>query len=121
PAARALLAACAWPGQVRGSQTSGGRTWAPGGGRLTGPADLPLDVTLAPGRPGPGQTPAPLRMDLNRASDRFERIIVQRVLEEVGGNVSEAARGLGLHRNSLKVKLSRWKPAGGESDGPDAP
>jgi ActR/RegA family two-component response regulator len=34
---------------------------------------------------------------------------VQRVLEEARGNVSEAARVLGLHRNSLKVKLARWK------------
>jgi ActR/RegA family two-component response regulator len=48
-------------------------------------------------------------VDLNEASDRFERLIVQRVLEEARGNVSEAARVLGLHRNSLKVKLARWK------------
>src|SRR5207249_2773845 len=89
-------------------------------GPLIGPADLPLDVTVAPGRSGPGQAPETLRMDLNQASDRFERIIVQRVLEEVGGNVSEAARVLGLHRNSLKLKLARWKLTGGESEESDA-
>ena len=32
-----------------------------------------------------------------------------RVLDRSGGNVSEAARLLGLHRNSLKAKLARWK------------
>jgi two-component system response regulator AtoC len=121
PEALALLAAYAWPGNVRELQNIVERTMVLVDGPLIGPADLPLDVTLAPGRPGPGQTPEPLRMDLNQASDRFERIIVQRVLEEVGGNVSEAARILGLHRNSLKMKLSRWKLAGGESEGPDAP
>src|SRR3989441_449351 len=89
-------------------------------GPLIGPADLPLDLTVAPGRSGPGQAPESLRMDLNQASDRFERIIVQRVLEEVGGNVSEAARVLGLHRNSLKMKLSRWKLAGSEPEVPGA-
>ena len=47
-------------------------------------------------RSGPGQLPETLR----QASDRFERIIVQRVLEEVG-----AARVLGLHRNSLRRRL----------------
>src|SRR5438477_4260213 len=121
PEALALLAAYAWPGNVRELQNIVERTMVLVDGPLIGPADLPLDVTLAPGRPGPGQTPEPLRMDLNQASDRFERIIVARVLEEVGGNVSEAARVLGLHRNSLKMKLSRWKLAGGESEGPDAP
>src|SRR5882672_892331 len=113
PEALALLAAYAWPGNVRELQNIVERTMVLVDGPLIGPADLPLDVTLAPGRPGPGQTPEPLRMDLNQASDRFERIIVQRVLEEVGGNVSEAARVLGLHRNSLKMKLSRWKLATG--------
>src|SRR2546430_1557085 len=120
PEALALLAAYAWPGNVRELQNIVERTMVLVDGPLIGPADLPLDVTLAPGRPGPGQTPEPLRMDLNQASDRFERIIVQRVLEEVGGNVSEAARVLGLHRNSLKMKLSRWKLAGGESEEPGA-
>jgi ActR/RegA family two-component response regulator len=59
-------------------------------------------------------------MDLNQASDRFERVIVQRVLEEVRGNVSEAARVLGLHRNSLRMRLARWKLDGGDSDEPAA-
>jgi ActR/RegA family two-component response regulator len=59
-------------------------------------------------------------MDLNEASDRFERIMVLRVLEEVDGNVSEAARMLGLHRNSLKMKLARWKMAGAETEEPGA-
>jgi DNA-binding NtrC family response regulator len=120
PEALALLAAYAWPGNVRELQNIVERTMVLVDGPLIGPADLPLDVTLAPGRPGPGRTPEPLRMDLNQASDRFERIIVQRVLEEVGGNVSEAARILGLHRNSLKMKLSRWKLAGGEPEEPGA-
>ena len=48
-------------------------------------------------------------MPLNEASDRFERQIVLRTLDRVDGNVSEAARLLGLHRNSLKAKLDRWK------------
>ena len=31
------------------------------------------------------------------------------LMKDAGGNVSEAARLLGLHRNSLKAKLARWK------------
>src|SRR5213594_423981 len=86
-----LLASYAWPGNVRELQNIVERTMVLVEGLFIGPADLPLDLTVAPGRSGPGQAPESLRMDLNQASDRFERIIVQRVLEEVGGNVSEAA------------------------------
>jgi two-component system response regulator RegA len=36
---------------------------------------------------------------------------INRVLSDCGGNVSEAARRLGLHRRSLQRKLSRYSPA----------
>jgi two-component system response regulator AtoC len=121
PEALALLASYAWPGNVRELQNIVERTMVLVDGPVIGPADLPLDVTLAPGRSGPRQAPEPLRMDLNEASDRFERIIVQRVLEDVRGNVSEAARVLGIHRNSLKMKLARWKVVGVEPEAPAAP
>jgi two-component system response regulator RegA len=35
---------------------------------------------------------------------------IQRVLADCGGNVSEAARKLGLHRRSLQRKLSKYAP-----------
>ena len=35
---------------------------------------------------------------------------IQRVLADVNGNVSEAARRLGLHRRSLQRKLSKYPP-----------
>jgi two-component system response regulator AtoC len=116
PEALALLASYAWPGNVRELQNIIERTMVLVDGPVIGAADLPLDVTLAPGRSGLRQAPEPLRMDLNEASDRFERIIVQRVLEDVRGNVSEAARVLNLHRNSLKLKLARWKLSGTDAE-----
>ena len=118
PEALALLASYAWPGNVRELQNIIERTMVLVEGPIIGAADLPLDVTLAPGRSGP--RPEPMRLDLNEASDRFERIVVQRVLEDVRGNVSEAARVLGLHRNSLKMKLARWKLDGAEPEEPGA-
>lgn len=36
---------------------------------------------------------------------------IQRVLADVGGNVSEAARRLGLHRRSLQRKLQKFPPS----------
>ena len=37
----------------------------------------------------------------------LEREQVQRALEKTGGNQSEAARLLGIHRNALRRKLER--------------
>lgn len=42
------------------------------------------------------------------ARSEWERI--QHVLTECGGNISEAARRLGLHRRSLQRKLSKYPP-----------
>lgn len=37
---------------------------------------------------------------------------INRVLSDCGGNVSEAARRLGIHRRSLQRKLQKYPPAG---------
>lgn len=44
--------------------------------------------------------------------DRVEWEHIQRVLADCGGNISEAARRLKLHRRSLQRKLQRWAPPG---------
>jgi two-component system response regulator RegA len=60
-------------------------------------ADTPPQVTG-------GDFPAP---SLARAE--WEHI--QRVLADCGGNISEAARRLGLHRRSLQLKLRKYPPS----------
>ena len=39
-----------------------------------------------------------------------EREHIDHALSEAGGNVSEAARRLGIHRRTLQRKLARWRP-----------
>jgi DNA-binding NtrC family response regulator len=116
PDALAALAAYAWPGNVRELQNIVERTVVLVDGPLITAADLPLDLTISPTRPAGAATGDKRGLDLNEASDRFERLIVQRVLEETRGNVSEAARVLGLHRNSLKMKLARWRISASDRD-----
>jgi two-component system response regulator RegA len=41
------------------------------------------------------------------ALDDVERAHIQRVLDEVDGNISEAARRMGLHRRTLQRKLQK--------------
>lgn len=43
--------------------------------------------------------------------DRVEWEHIQRVLTECGGNISEAARRLGLYRRTLQRKLDKFPPA----------
>ena len=42
--------------------------------------------------------------------ERAEWEHIQRVLSDCGGNISEAARRLGMHRRSLQLKLRKYPP-----------
>jgi two-component system, response regulator RegA len=48
-----------------------------------------------------------------RPLDEVEWEHLQKVLTDCGGNVSEAARRLGMHRRSLQRKLARGRPDSG--------
>src|SRR5207245_10402815 len=78
PEALTLLASYAWPGNVRELQNIVERTMVLVEGPLIGPADLPLDLTVAPGPSGPGQAPESLRMDPDQATAGFDATISQR-------------------------------------------
>ncbi|MEO5896425.1 MAG: response regulator [Vicinamibacterales bacterium] len=67
---------------------------------LTKPADADQIVAAFDGAPLDDHTEVP---SLNRVE--WEHI--QRVLADCGGNVSRAARALGIHRRSLQRKLSK--------------
>jgi two-component system, response regulator RegA len=76
---------------------------------LAKPADADQILAALGAGPGPAGTPAgggATPMSLARAE--WEHI--QRVLTDVNGNVSEAARRLGIHRRSLQRKLGRFPP-----------
>jgi DNA-binding NtrC family response regulator len=103
PEAAALLRAYRWPGNVRELQNVVERSVVLVEGSTIGVEDLPLELSLVA-----ADTADPDALPLNEASDRFERQIVLRMLGRAGGNVSEASRLLGIHRNSLKAKLARW-------------
>jgi two-component system response regulator RegA len=71
---------------------------------LTKPVDAATCERALRGLP-PGKT------DDVPSLDRVEYEYLQRVLADCGGNVSEAARRLRLHRKSLQRKLSRHPPS----------
>jgi DNA-binding NtrC family response regulator len=105
PDALAVLTDYSWPGNVRELQNVIERCVALADGPLIRLSDLPLEFMIPDARSLADATGS---LDLEEAHDLFERQIVRRVLDRVDWNQSEAARLLGLHRNTLKVKMARW-------------
>jgi DNA-binding NtrC family response regulator len=63
---------------------------------------IPLDVALVPAEPA-GED----HLNLREARQEVERILIQRALDRASGNQTVAARLLGMHRNTLLVKLAQ--------------
>ncbi len=75
---------------------------------LTKPADA--DEILAAFGEGTGATDSVAGLQ-SMSLDRVEWEHINRVLLDCGGNVSEAARTLGLHRRTLQRKLAKYPAA----------
>ena len=116
PAAMQALLEHTWPGNVRelehvveralllapaaGNAGSGAARWEIG----------PEELALRPGRSEPGGASRFEDMTL----EEVERHLIQRALARVGGQVSDAARALGLSRSALYRRLQYYGLKGGE-------
>ncbi|MFA6108195.1 MAG: sigma-54 dependent transcriptional regulator [Candidatus Latescibacterota bacterium] len=96
PEALALLTGYDWPGNVRELQNVIERAVVLQRGELIQAADLPLSV--------PGTPPAAAALSLEEVEKRH----IQQVLDQLGGNVSRAARVLGIDRVTLYNKIRRY-------------
>jgi two-component system response regulator RegA len=75
---------------------------------LTKPADVDeIERALVNGTGPEEEIPIP---DEFQSLDRHEREYIEFVLAESDGNISHAARRLGLHRQSLQRKLRKFTP-----------
>ncbi len=103
PAAARLLQAYAWPGNVRELQNAVKHGVALAEGGVIEVDHLPEDLLAAPARARRDRG-GPLRPLAD-----VEREHVLRVLEACGGSHVEAARALGIGRNTLWRKLRRYE------------
>ncbi|MBL0713742.1 MAG: sigma-54-dependent Fis family transcriptional regulator [Desulfosarcina sp.] len=97
PQARSMLMAYDWPGNVRELENLVERLGTLHKGRSIRAADLPDLQTRTGPRP-------PRVHNLKKATRAFERQYILDILEEVKGSRMEAARRLGIHRNTLLTK-----------------
>ncbi|HWN91226.1 MAG TPA: sigma 54-interacting transcriptional regulator, partial [Verrucomicrobiae bacterium] len=105
--ARVALDGYDWPGNVRELENIIERSVALATRPVIGLDDLPLELAMNEAAPAHGEVePGPLT--LREARDRFEQAYVLRALEREGWNQSRAARGLGVHRNTLLARLATW-------------
>lgn len=75
---------------------------------MTKPVDIDaLERTFLGDDPGNEEIPIPEEFP---SLYRHEREYIEYVLAECGGNISQAARRLGLHRQSLQRKLRKFTP-----------
>lgn len=75
---------------------------------LSGPIglDLPQPVRPQAGAALPVPDTEPLT-SLHQATEQFQRAYIQQALDRCGGNVSRAARLLGIHRSAIYRKLGK--------------
>ena len=99
PAARACLERYAWPGNVRELKNAIERAVALGEGELIVPADLPEAILETAEGAGRGETVG--LPEFHAAVNNFKKTLIVDAVREAHGNVSSAARALGLHPNYL--------------------
>ncbi len=123
PEAEAALRAYSWPGNVRELRNALERAAIFCRGGIVQAGDLPAELRTAGTGSGAaaGGTVWEKGEDFSTAKkrlvERVEREILRAALREHGGNVSSAARELGLHRQSLQQKLRRLGIDAGELGG----
>ena len=101
PAAKRRLMSHPWPGNVRELRNLTERLAYLSPGETIDVDDLTL--TLASGDGPSGIVPSDL--SLSEATEQFQADYIKRVIAQAGGNMSHAAKRLGLHRSNLYRKM----------------
>jgi DNA-binding NtrC family response regulator len=101
-----------WPGNVRELENIVARSVALTSEPVVQLDQIPLDVALAP-----AAATAEDQLNLREARHEVERLLILRALDRARGNQTVAARLLGMHRNTLLVKLAQLGLRAPESGG----
>ncbi|HZR26200.1 MAG TPA: sigma-54 dependent transcriptional regulator [Vicinamibacterales bacterium] len=107
PGARGALQSYPWPGNVRELRNVIERLMIMVPGDVISAHDLGFLDPTGLTRPS-SDAPAPDRVTLHEARDRFERDLILRTLAEQQGNMSRTAEVLGVERSNLYRKMKSF-------------
>jgi DNA-binding NtrC family response regulator len=110
------LVAHPWPGNIRELENVLERTILFSEGPTIRARDLPPELSAKPeAKPEPGAPtaeiaprPGSLKEMVRQETERLERELIVRALDETGGNVTQAARRLKISRKSLQTKMKEF-------------
>ena len=113
PEAITAMKAYGWPGNIRELENLMERSvlLADPDARILGLADLSGlgEIQEEMSEPTPEVTGLGLKEYVRAHTERLERAHIQRALSDSGGNVTHAARGLGISRKSLQIKMRLYR------------
>lgn len=100
-----------WPGNVRELQQTMQSAAAMADGQILEPVDLGLAPSASVNETSEFDQylNLPLTEGRNQLVEKFERMTILRAIELEDGNVSAAARRLGIHRQSLQQKMKQLR------------
>jgi two-component system, NtrC family, response regulator AtoC len=97
-----------WPGNVRQLRNAAERAVVMADGEILLPQHLPADILHPPeAHSANGTGPAPSEPPLVTLEE-MEKRMIRRALRETGNNVTVAAERLGIHRNTLRRKITDY-------------
>jgi DNA-binding NtrC family response regulator len=110
PQALEALVDYSWPGNVRELESAVERTLLLADDDVIRLVDLPAEVRMRGGHAGSGTVPVEIPDD-GLDLEALERSLLLQALDKAGGNVTRAARLLGLSRRTLQYRLERLQTA----------
>jgi DNA-binding NtrC family response regulator len=106
PDAISRLISYHWPGNIRELENLMERTMLFCERPEIQVSDLPPEIAGLPAAAAlPGLAAASLKEAVRAETERVERELIQKALDETGGNVTQAARKLKISRKSLQTKM----------------
>jgi DNA-binding NtrC family response regulator len=105
PEAIARMVSYHWPGNIRELENLMERTMLFCERSEIQVSDLPPEIGGLPAAAAASPAGASLKEAVRAETERVERELIQKALDETGGNVTQAARKLKISRKSLQTKM----------------
>lgn len=107
PSAERALMNHSWPGNVRELRNTIERAVLLACGSIIGPDDLALTKVKRLDGNGNGMAPVEILPDKGLKLEELESVLVSQALEKTGGNVTRAAKLLGISRDTMRYRIDK--------------